>query len=105
MNTIALKIKKYDSLAIVAKIIRSYKNKSINEIKKEIDNNQYVLEYDFLELDGVLEIRKCFNELSSENVLCEVYDDDDELMSITELDNLIESYKQTEKELYDSLDY
>ncbi|RIW28915.1 hypothetical protein D3H55_20310 [Bacillus salacetis] len=79
-------------------ILRKNTNKSISEIKELINNNDFILSYDLLETDELLEMRKIISLLLEAGANVQIYEDNREV-SIEFLDNLIESYLDTERYL------
>lgn len=99
MNTIALKVISFNSIAKVISIIRNYNPISMGEIRTAIENGSYVLEYDFFSHWGVRELRRCYDELTKAGITCEIYDNRDRMINRDDLCNIIRSYRITEKEV------
>lgn len=79
-------------------ILRKNTNKSITEIKELINNNDFILSYNLLDIDELLEMKKIVSLLLEAGAKVHVYEDKREV-SIEFLDNLIESYLDTERYL------
>ncbi|APC47321.1 hypothetical protein [Virgibacillus halodenitrificans] len=79
-------------------ILRNKIDKSIYEIKELLNNNDFVLSYNLLDIDELLEMRKLISLLSKAGAKIHIYEDNREV-SIQFLDNLIESYLDTERYL------
>ena len=60
----------------VAKIIRGYEEISISEIKRRIDNNEYLYVCDFIDEKGVSSILNMYEQLTAQGVGCTLYDHD-----------------------------
>ncbi|MBO5004013.1 MAG: hypothetical protein J6D03_01920 [Clostridia bacterium] len=84
-------------------IIKKYQNLPISEIKKKIEDNQYVLTCDYIDKSGIEKILELYSELNSEGIKCELYEHD--VKTTTEfLNNLLESYNQTEIEAEEDIE-
>ncbi|MFI8707924.1 hypothetical protein ACIGHG_12740 [Bacillus sp. NPDC077411] len=79
-------------------ILRKNTNKSISEIKETLNNNDFILSYNLLEIDELLEMKKIVSSLLDAGAKVHVYEDNREV-SIEFLDNLIESHLDTERYL------
>ena len=71
MDTIALKVKTYSSIAKVISIIRKYSS---------------------------LSIRRCYDELLKAGIECDIYDEDEEVISRQIVSNWIETLRGVEKD-------
>ena len=69
MDTIALKVISFNSIAKVISIIRNYNPVSMGGIRTAIENGSYVLEYDFFSHWGVRELRRCYDELTKAGIM------------------------------------
>ncbi|WP_273834232.1 hypothetical protein [Guptibacillus sedimenti] len=77
-------------------ILRKNTNKSINELKTLLNNNEYVLSYNILDIDELLEMKKIISSLLNAGAKVHIYEDNREV-NMEFLDNLIESYMDTLK--------
>lgn len=103
MDTIGIKVKSYNSIAQVISILRKYTPVSMTEIKDNIEKGNMVFEQDYINHSGIRKVRKCYDELTKAGVLCEIIDEDEEIISREILSNLIESHQITEKEVYSQM--
>ncbi|MED1608080.1 hypothetical protein P4U90_22445 [Cytobacillus kochii] len=79
-------------------ILRKNTNMSISEIKKLINNNDFILSYNLLEIDELLKMRKIVRLLLDAGAQVHIFEENREV-SIQFLDNLIESHLDTERYL------
>ena len=79
-------------------ILRKNTNKSISEIKELLNNNDFILSYNLLEIDELLEMKKVVSLLLEAGAKVHIFEENREV-SIEFLDNLIESYLDTERYL------
>lgn len=93
-ENIGIKIKDKDKMAICVKIIRKYTNEPISDIKGKIENDEYVLEGNYLEEDDIIKILKIYKELQQNGIAVELYDELDRVTSPELLNNLLNSYSE-----------
>ena len=98
MDTIALKVKSYSSIAKVISIIRKYSSLSMGDIKSAIEHNQYVLEVDCFSISEIRKLRRCYDELLNAGTECDIYDEDEEVISRQIVSNWIETLRGVEKD-------
>ncbi len=98
-NIIGLKISKYDSLAKCISIIRKFDSGSMSDIKKRILNHEYILQYSRIDGDGLKNIIKCYNALTSSGIFVELYERDDLPTTIELLKNLDKTYDDISDEI------
>lgn len=79
-------------------ILRKNTNKSISELKALLNNNDFVLSYNLLEIDELLEMKKIVSLLLGAGAKVHIFEENREV-SIEFLDNLIESHLDTERYL------
>lgn len=75
-------------------IARKNTNMSISEIKELINNNDFILSYNLLEIDELLKMRKIVRLLLDAGAKVHIFEENREV-SIQFLDNLIESHLDT----------
>ena len=102
-GTIGIKIKEASSMAKSISIIRKYNHISISEIKEAIDSYDYVLSCPYTSHSGVRKIRKCYDELIRTGNDVKIYEHD-RITTRDFISNLIESHKQTDKEVQEQID-
>ncbi|MTH53683.1 hypothetical protein GKZ89_09735 [Bacillus mangrovi] len=95
MAKIKMKIERDANEIKYISILRKEVNKSISEIKKLISNNDYILSYNLLDMDEMIEIEKIVSLLLKADAKVHLYENNREV-SIEFLNNLIESYQDTE---------
>lgn len=83
--------------------LKKYYDLPISEIKQKIEDNQYVLTCDYIDKSGIEKIIELYSELNNEAIKCELYAHD--VKTTTEfLNNLLESYHQTEIEVEEDIE-
>ena len=100
---IGLKIKQHSSIAKCISIIRKYNSASMHEIKSAIESNNYVLSCRYTDDSGLRKIRKCYDELSRNGIVANIYEHD-ELTTREFISNLINTYREIEKETQEMID-
>ena len=93
-DIVGLKIRPGDSLAKGISIVRKYKNAPIGEIKREIQENEYVLVYSRIDDRGLKQIIKCYKELTKEGLKAELFEGNDEPTTLELLKNLDNTYDE-----------
>ena len=104
-STVGIKIIENNITPNGIMIIRKYYNneKSISEIKELIDSNNYIAICDYIDKSGIEKILKLYSKLNDEGIKCELYEHD--VKTTTEfLNNLLESYNQTEIEVKEDIE-
>lgn len=105
MDTVYLKVKTYESLSKALIILRKYrKNTAMGDIKQAIENNGKILECDYLSTSGLKRIAKCYDELAKAGIICDIFDEEDMLISREILGNQIHSYQQTDADIQAQID-
>lgn len=79
-------------------ILRKNTNKSISEIKELLNNSEFILSYNLLEVDELQEMKKLLGLLLDAGAKVHIFEENREV-SMEFLDNLIESYIDTERYL------
>lgn len=106
MDTVGIKLVSNDNATNYMKIIRRYSNYSISELKKRIEEREYILECDYVKEEEISTILKLHHELIEAGALTELYEHN-RITSELFLKNLIESYisinSDTEKMIDDEL--
>lgn len=93
-----MRIEKDDNQIKYISILRKHTDKSISEIKEAINKNDFILSYNLLDIDELKEMKKIISLLEKAGAKMHIYEDSREV-SVEFLDNLIESYLDTEKYL------
>lgn len=93
-----MRIEKDDNQIKYISILRKHTYKSISEIKEAINKNDFILSYNLLDIDELKEMKKIISLLEKAGAKMHIYEDSREV-SVEFLDNLIESYLDTEKYL------
>lgn len=93
-----MRIEKDDNQIKYISILRKLTDKSISEIKEAINKNDFILSYNLLDIDELKEMKKIISLLEKAGAKMHIYEDSREV-SVEFLDNLIESYLDTEKYL------
>ncbi len=100
---ICLKIKEYPSIAKCISILRKYNPSPMSEINVAIESNAYVLSYRYTSDSGIRKIRKCFDELSKNGIVAEIYEHDS-LTTREFISNLLNTYHEIEQETQEMID-
>ena len=98
-DTVGLKVKGYKSLANCISIIRKYRSGSMGEIKTAVQNDEYVLLFDYDDSDGVKKIISCCKELRRAQVDVQLYEMDDEPTTLKFMENLNDTYDEIDAEV------
>lgn len=98
MRNIGLRLKESVFNVSIAKIVRKYRNLSISEIKKIVLNKGYLYECDIINASGIKTVLMIRDELNKEKIKCEICIDG-KITSDEYLNNLLVSYKETEKQV------
>ncbi|NTE90129.1 hypothetical protein G6L50_26645 [Agrobacterium rubi] len=98
MPKMKMRIEKDDNQIKYISILRKHTDKSISEIKEAINNNDFILSYNLLDIDELKEMKNMISLLEKAGARMHIYEDSREV-SVEFLDNLIESYLDTEKYL------
>ncbi len=98
-DTIGLKIAKYNSIGDAIKILRKHTALSIGELSSRISNNKYVLEFDYIDHEGVKTIISCYEELKEKGIESSLYELDDEPATIELFYNLDRTYSEISNEI------
>lgn len=104
-STVGIKIIENNITPNGIMIIREYNNneKSISDIKELIESNDYIVVCDYIDKTGIERILELYSKLSNEGIKCELYEHD--VKTTAEfLNNLLVSYRQTEKEVEEEMD-
>jgi len=103
VGTLGLKIKATSSMAKCISIVRKYNPISIAEIKNAIESKNYIYTTTVINTSGVKTLRKCYDELTKNGTDVEIFERD-EPVTREIISNLIESHRQTEKEVLAQID-
>lgn len=98
MAKLNIKIEKDPNEVKYISILRKTSNKSISEIKELLNNNDYILSNNLLEIVELLEMKKIVSLLLAAGAKVHIFEEKREV-SIEFLDNLIESHLDTERYL------
>ncbi|MGN7327324.1 hypothetical protein [Bacillus pumilus] len=98
MPKMKMRIEKDDNQIKYISILRKHTDKSISEIKEAINKSDFILSYNLLDIDELKEMKNIISLLEKAGAKMHIYEDSREV-SVEFLDNLIESYLDTEKYL------
>ena len=99
-DTVGIKIPKGTSIAKCVPIIRKIDpSLSISVINSRINNDEYVLSYDYTDNDGVKNIIFCYEQLTSLGIQPRLFELDDEECDIEILKNLDNMYDEISAEV------
>ncbi|MBP5655357.1 MAG: hypothetical protein J6X33_07555 [Clostridiales bacterium] len=94
-DTVGIKISSESPIAKCVSIIREIEpDLSISDIRTAIDNNEYVLSYDYTDEKGIKNIVKCYEELEKLGIKARLYELDNEECSIELIKNLDKMYDE-----------
>ena len=79
-------------------ILRKNTDKSISEIKELLNNNDFILSYNLLEIDELLEMKRIVSLLLEAGAKVHIFEENREV-SIEFLDNIIDSHLDTKRYL------
>ena len=79
-------------------ILRKNTDKSISEIKELLNNNDFILSYNLLEIDELLEMKRRVNLLLAAGAKVHIFEENREV-SVEFLDNIIDSHLDTKRYL------
>ncbi len=101
-ETVGIKIPKGSPIAKCVAIIRKIEpSLSISDISNRINNDEYVLCYDYTDDSGVKKIIKCYEGLIKLGITPVLYELDDEECDIEILKNLNNMYDEIDSEIDD----
>ncbi len=101
-DTVGIKIPKGTPIAKCVTVIRKIEPAlSISDVSNRINNDDYVLSYDYTDDSGVKKIIKCYKELTKLGISPTLYELDDEECDIELLENLNKMYDEIESEIDD----
>ena len=103
MDTIGIKIKTKEQVAVIIKVLRKYTELSMGEIKDKISTGKYVYECRFVDGEGITVIKSIYRELSDADVETEIYEHG-RLTNIEFLENLLNRYSEIDEEIDRMLD-
>lgn len=103
MSTIGIKVKEPVFNAKIAKIARKYENISISETKNRVISNNLLFSCDYIDAEGINKVISLYNELLDERIDA-ILIENDEITTIDFLDNLLESYNETEAQVENEID-
>lgn len=98
MAKMNLRIEKDTNEIKYISVLRKTTNMGITEIRELLNHNDYILSYNLLNIDELLEMKKIVTLLIDAGAKVHIFEENREV-SIEFLDNLIESHLDTEKYL------
>ncbi len=98
MGYVAIKISKTAFSAQIVKIVRKYTDISISDIKKRINNQEFIMSCDHIDDEMIKQIINLYRELRKEDIPCLLYENDRET-TCKYLENLIQWNKEIEEEI------
>lgn len=98
MGYVAIKISKTAFSAQIVKIVRKYTDISISDIKKRINNQEFIMSCDHIDDEMIKQIINLYRELSKEDVPCLLYENDRET-TCEILENLLQMHKEIDEEI------
>ena len=98
MGYVAIKISKSAFSAQIVKIVRKYTDISISDIKKRINNQEFIMSCDHIDDEMIKQIINLYRELRKEDIPCLLYENDRET-TCKYLENLLQWNKEIEEEI------
>ncbi|MBO4637380.1 MAG: hypothetical protein J5685_09575 [Clostridiales bacterium] len=99
-DTVGIKIPKGTPIAKCVQIVRKIEpSLSISDINSRINNDEYVLSYDYTDDDGIKNIIKCYEQLAKLGIKPRVFELDDEECDIEIIKNLDNMYDEISDEI------
>lgn len=98
MAKMNIKIEKDTNEVKYISVFRKRTNKSISEIKELINDNDFILSYNLLDIDELLEMKQVVSLLLAAGAKVHIFEDNREV-NVEFLDNIIESHLDTERYL------
>ncbi|EWG08817.1 hypothetical protein [Cytobacillus firmus] len=98
MTKMNIQIEKDTNKVKYISILRKNTNKRLSELKELLNNNDFILSYNLIEIDKLFEMKKIVSLLLEAGAKIHIFEEYREV-SIEFLDNLIESHLSTEKYL------
>lgn len=103
MGIIGIKAAKPDFVATIAKTVRKYRDISISEIKALVLEGRYLYKCDYIDAQGIEVILSIHSELNNNGIATVIYEHDQETTPEF-LNNLLESYAETAKQVEEEMD-
>ena len=104
-DTVGIKIPKGTAIAKCVSVVRRIDSSlSISEINSRINNDEYVLSYDYTDSDGVKNIISCYEQLIKFGIKPRLFELDDEECDIELLKNLDNMYDEISDEVDAEMD-
>ena len=100
-SNVGIKAEKFT--AAVAKIMRSYEEVPISEIKRRIECGEYLYECDYIDGDGIKKVLQINDKLTALGIKCGLFEHD-RPADIRLLKNIVQSYRETELEVERDID-
>ncbi|SDB40108.1 hypothetical protein SAMN02910298_01959 [Pseudobutyrivibrio sp. YE44] len=98
MDMIGIKVKTKDQITSCIKVLRSYTELSMGEIKQLISSDDYVYECRFVDGKGIKKIISICNDLNAVNVETEIFEHG-RTTNIEFLMNLVNTYSEIEADV------
>ena len=98
MGMIGIKVANQTFNSHIAKIMRKYISESISDIKLKVINAEYLYTCDYIDLEGIKTVITIQQDMKKNGIDSEIYEHD-EITTIGFLNNLLISYKETERQI------
>lgn len=99
-DNVSIKIPSGAPIAKCVSVIRKIEpSLTISDISSRINNNEYVLSYDYTDESGVKKIIKCYEGLTKVGIQPTLYELDDEECNIEQIKNLNHMYDEISDEI------
>lgn len=99
-ENVSIKIPAGSPIAKCVSVIRKIEpSLSMSDISSRINNNEYVLSYEYTDGSGVKKIIKCYDELTKLGIQPTLFELDDEECDIKQIKNLNNMYDEISDEI------
>lgn len=98
MGMIGIKLAEREFSAACAKIVRKYRDIAISDIKSLVLNGDHLMTCDNIDPEGIRSILDLHFELKNDDLNSMIYEDD-EIATIELLNNRLDSYAETARQV------
>jgi len=96
---VGIKVNKNTPIAKIYSTIKKYREISISELKKDIENHDYLIKGEYTSRLDIKTIIACYNELMNIDIAAELFELDGEATTIDFFENLNKTYDEISVEL------
>lgn len=103
MSQIGIKLAENIFSANCAKTLKKYRNISISEMKKIVENGDLLMTCDYIDGAGIKQILSLYDELSNNGFKCILFEDNEET-TLEFLNNLLNLYREIEYQVNEEME-